>query len=589
MSETASGNVIPERIENGDFLFQLSSLSRNALPEGYPAEPGFEEALFLWAGKHLPADRLDLFRSLFSVEELKKAFEDGKTSCSFDYDDPKDDKLSRRLVLHMLSDADSGDLLCVSTVKSFPRDVSGEDIAADSSPFRAVIRSYRLFFAVDPDSPQILRSSVYRDLDGLAGTASLPCSFRSFLKAVSARYVRPAWEEEFLSTVSLDQLRAAMDRKQAILTHTFSSDQGPLRVDVYLPDAGDSDRRCYFGLGGAGESAGNSLAVSPQDSAAMHAAYEDLHLAMQMEREETRKKHRRRSVLLALFMIVAGLLGGSLLMQKVPDYAAVLSRVFPTSTPEPVAVTPPPPEEAAEVVVPDTVVEYVPFTREKAFTADLMANGLPRDGVHNADDETLTVTLSVPELLTPEWFALQYAKSDYTLDGTENGVHLVLSFTGGKNLSSLLPQDSFPLRLVDANGNTVTGYQLTDQPIDGKYGVKVTADTLTDLYKRCEGIETARYLVLSCWQDGVPHEYRFSLRYDDPNVDYERLKSGDKGDEVLAMKQKLVSLGYLGPNAVKNNVFNKDVVNAVKAAQEAFGLEKTGEADTAFLKELYSH
>lgn len=586
MSENSPEKVIPEGILNGDFLYQLSSVTRNALPEGFRGEMSFEEALFAWAEKQISGEMLDLFRSVFAVETLKKSFEDGKTSCSFDYDDPADEKTAHRLVMHLLTDEDNGELLCVSSLKSFPRDAA-ESAEKDSAPFRAVIRSYRLFFSASPEIPQVSKSAVYLDRDGLAVTLKMPCPYRAFLKAVAARYVRTAWEEEFLSTFRMECIQDAIERGQAILTHTFSSDEGPLRMDVYLPDGSSEDKRCYFGVGSADDADGKGLAVSRQDGAAMHAAFEDLQLSMQMERDETRKKHRRRSILLVLITVIIGLAGGSILMQRIPEYSSVFDRFFPMPKEEVPVETPPPPEEV-EIVIPDTVTEYVPFTTSGEVKADLMENGLPSTSAGFDKDETVTATFSVAELLTPDWFAATYGKDGYALDGTEAGIHLKFSFTETEKHSSLVPQEAFPMRIADADGNTVAGYQLMNEPIGGKYNFKTEAGTEADLYKRCESLENARYLVISCWQSGVPHEYWFSLRYDDPNVEHATLQKGSKGDDVLIMKKKLAELGYMTEKAAAINSYTDETVKAVKAAQEAFGLEATGIADSEFLKILYS-
>ena len=587
MSETSPEKAIPEGILNGAFLFQLSSLTRNALPEGYGGQMSFEEALFAWAETQISGEMLDLFRSVFSVETLKKSFEDGKASITFDYDDPADEKTAHRLVTHLLTDEDNGEVLCVSALKSFPRETAGSE-GADSAPFRAVIRSYRLFFAVNPEMPQVMKSAVYLDRDGVAVTLTMPCPYRTFLKAVADRYVRAAWADEFLGTFRMESIREAMERGQAILTHTFSSDEGPLRMDVYLPDGGSEDKRCYFGLGGADEADGKGLAVSRQDGEAMHAAFEDLQLSMQMERDETRKKHRRRSFLLVLLTVIVGLAGGSVLMQRIPEYSAVFDRFFPVATEAVPTETPPPPEEV-EIVVPDTVKEYIPFMQSREVKADLMENGLPSTSAGFDKDETVTASFAVAELMTPEWFEAQYGKAGYALDGTEAGVHLKFSFTESEKHSSLVPQEAFPMRIADAEGNTVAGYQLMDAPIGGKYNFKTEAGTEADLYKRCDSLENAKYLVVSCWRDGVPHEYWFSLRYDDPNVEHETLQKGSKGEEVAVMKKKLAELGFMSEKAAAANAsYTDEAVKAVKAAQEAFGLEVTGIADSEFLKALYS-
>lgn len=586
MSETVTERTIPENILKGDFLYQLSSLTHNTLPEGCSEDISFEEALFAWADGKIPEDQRELFRSLFSVEALKTAYGEGKTNRAFEYDDPGDETQFHRLSMHLVLDGDSGDLMCVSTIKDFEKEQTDTQ-AMDSLPFRAVIRTYQLFFSVNPEQPHIVKSSVYKDQDKISETISMPCSYRSFLKAVGDKYVRAAWEDEFLGTMAIERVQEAISRGQKTMSHTFSSDMGPLRMDVFLPGADDEDKNCYFGLGSAGDSGETGLTVTAQDGAAMHATLEDMQLSMQMEREETKKKHRRGSIVLALLTVIIGLTGGSVLMQKVPEYAAFLARIFPPAGTEEPTETPPPPEEV-EVVVPDTVVEYVGFTKALEFKADLMENGLPSTNASYDKDETVTVTMTVLEKLTADWFAKEYAKGDYTLDGTENGVRLTLSFTGADDISSVVPQESFPMRLTDAEGNTITGYQLMDKPIDGKYNVKVSADTETELYKRCEGVENALYLAVDCWRDGVPYEYRFALQYDDPNAEQDEIKMGDKGDAVLAMKQKLVALGYLSEKATKTSSFNGEVQKAVKAAQADFGMDQTGVADSAFLKTLYS-
>lgn len=581
---------LPDEILEGRFLFGLSDLSRNALPEGFPQDLGFEEALFAWAERKIPADQQELFHSLFSSDALKQAFEEGHTSRSFEFDDPEDISRSRRLALHLLTDEETGNLLCVSSLKSFPRTSSedGPEEDTGASPFRAVIRSYQLFFSVNPDQPVVRKSCVFRDVDSLAGTVSLPCSYQAFMKEISAHYVRSAWESDFLQSVSLENLKDMRNRGQFRFRLPFSSVNGPMQMEAFLPEEGNEDQQYYIGLGSISDGAGgNGLIVSAGDSEAMHATIEDLHMEMQMERDETRKKHRRSSFLLVLFTALVCILGGAVLEQKIPAFSSMMSRFFPVQTEEPVQEASPETAET-EVVIPETVVSYVPFTNTAEFQADLLENGLPRDNESNETYETVSFSVSVAELLTPDWFDAQYAKKKYNLDGTESGIHLEFSFTGGEKITSVIPQDSFPVRITDAGDHLLTGYQLMDQPMGGSYNVKVASGEKADIYKRFEPQETPCYLILTYYLDGVPHDLYFSLRYDDPNVDYEDLKQGDKGEVVRAMNQKLASLGYLSEKVADSTKFSRDTATAVEAAREAFGMEKTDTADSAFLKTLFS-
>ena len=588
MSETVPERPVPADLLDGLFLSRLSDLTRNTLPDGFPEDWTFEEALFAWAGKHLPEDRQDLFRSLFSAEQLRSSFADGKTGCSFDYDDPEDPALSRRLIMHFLTDEDTGDLLCVSSLKSFPRAAEAA-ASGDASPFRAVIRSYPLFFCVDLNAPRIFSASVFRDEDGVSASVSLPCSYADFIKSVSARYVRAAWEDEFLSLVALDHLKEQAAAGRTVSGHTFSSDAGTRRLDIFLPDPASEDQRCFLGVSSAVSQEDSGLTVTTQDVIAMNAAMEDLRLEMQMERKETKKKHRRRTTLLALFTVIAGIVGGAVLALHVPEVSDVVTRFFPLPVEEEPTPTPPPAVQT-EVKEQETVTVYVAPVESFEFEAEIQENGLPRVSAASENYETIPFTVSVSELLGPEWFAENYAKEGLYLDGTEACAHLTVSFPSAEDreIDSINPQETFPLKVVDSKGTPLNAYQLMDQPSGGAYAVPVEADTPADLYKRYDYSEDARYLVLTAYREDVRYEYCFALRYDDPNVDWPEQKQGVRSEVVRAMKQKLIALGYLKDGAARSDLFDMDTVNAVRNAQKAFELDPTGIADTAFLKKLFS-
>ena len=331
----------------------------------------------------------------------------------------------------------------------------------------------------------------------------------------------------------------------------------------------------------------SEYALSEATSAAVRGALEDLQIEMEMERKDTRKKHRRTVFLTALLMAVAGILGGAALDQKVEDFSRLVGQLWPAASesPQPTA-TPEPAPVAAEV--PDPVTEYIPFTQEATFTAEVMENGTARMNTASETYHTLTVTARVVEVLGPAEFEKLYARQGISLDGTEHAVHLSLSFAAEDGTESLIPQEAFSIRVTTLDGEELQGYQLMDAPLGGQYNVTLSAGTAAELYKRYEATGEAQYLRLTCYAEGVQHNLCFALRYEDPNAVSAGLKAGDRGPEVLAMKGRLAALGYLSERAAAYNQYNQDTVKAVRAAQTAFGLEATGTADADFLKALYS-
>ncbi len=71
-----------------------------------------------------------------------------------------------------------------------------------------------------------------------------------------------------------------------------------------------------------------------------------------------------------------------------------------------------------------------------------------------------------------------------------------------------------------------------------------------------------------------------------PEVNYTTLSKGDKSDEVLDMQNRLFMLGFLLDD--RDGAFGSKTQTAVKAFQQAAGLEVTGIADNETLKRLYA-
>ena len=67
---------------------------------------------------------------------------------------------------------------------------------------------------------------------------------------------------------------------------------------------------------------------------------------------------------------------------------------------------------------------------------------------------------------------------------------------------------------------------------------------------------------------------------------YETLQNGMTSENVQAMQQQLIDLGYL--NGKADGIFGKNTAKAVRAFQNACGMEATGVADDVFQQYLFS-
>ena len=100
-----------------------------------------------------------------------------------------------------------------------------------------------------------------------------------------------------------------------------------------------------------------------------------------------------------------------------------------------------------------------------------------------------------------------------------------------------------------------------------------------------------KYLVLDTYDNGYPIRYKFELGApvrptEVPAVVYTTLTKGTFSDDVVTLQNALIAQGYLEGTA--DGDFGSRTETAVKAAQEAFGLEATGVADNDFLTKLYA-
>lgn len=71
-----------------------------------------------------------------------------------------------------------------------------------------------------------------------------------------------------------------------------------------------------------------------------------------------------------------------------------------------------------------------------------------------------------------------------------------------------------------------------------------------------------------------------------PGLDYEPILRGMKGEEVAALQERLIELGYLDGKA--DGDYGGKTAGAVRAFQARAGLEATGDADDQTQKRLYA-
>ncbi len=216
-----------------------------------------------------------------------------------------------------------------------------------------------------------------------------------------------------------------------------------------------------------------------------------------------------------------------------------------------------------------------------AFTAEVLADGSPRTVADEAGYQSVEMALTLYNYLTPDYFAQNYGRF-YKLSGTEAGALIALENRGK---TGVVPQNAFWVTVQSADGAQQTGYQLMDAPLGGNYGVRIEPGERKLLCKRFDQQpgQEARYLVLTYCVDGQAHSRYFLL---EERKAYPQLQRGSRGEEVTALQQRLIDLGYLDDDA--DGIFGPNTEAAVRAARQAAGFEESGAADDAFQFALYA-
>ena len=253
-----------------------------------------------------------------------------------------------------------------------------------------------------------------------------------------------------------------------------------------------------------------------------------------------------------------------------------------------------PAEEPAVPQNPDgpQVIAIVPYGESFTYATQVKADGNAR--VEATDDpyETVSFTQTMKQFMRPTDFANKYS-TVYKLQGNEAGAGFELVLNDYTGETTIVPQNVVDITLRSESGDTVErGYQLMDAEMGGNYNVALNTNVPQMLYKRYEYSterEEMAYLVVTTYNDGVPQQILFQLESDEveeePEIVYGILQRGIKSDDVAAMQQRLIDLGYLTGTA--DGSFGQMTEDAIKAAQEAFGMEANGIADNAFQQKLF--
>ena len=239
------------------------------------------------------------------------------------------------------------------------------------------------------------------------------------------------------------------------------------------------------------------------------------------------------------------------------------------------------------------VIAIVPYGESFTYTTQIRADGSARLEATDEPFETISFTQTMKDYMRPSDFAAKYS-TQYKLQGNEAGAgfELVLNdYVGG---SVIVPQNVIDVSLRSESGeSTERGYQLMDAEIAGNYGIALTTNTPKMLYKRYQysnAGEEMYYLVVTTYNDGNARMILFELESSEPEPEpeivYNTLQRGIISDEVANMQARLIELGYLKGTA--DGQFGPMTEQAIRAAQEAFGLEPNGVADNAFQQKLFA-
>ena len=230
-----------------------------------------------------------------------------------------------------------------------------------------------------------------------------------------------------------------------------------------------------------------------------------------------------------------------------------------------------------------------PYLLDEVFTfeTEVLPNGSPRTNVADATYDTAQISISLNNYLTPEYFASRYSDK-YKLTGTEAGAEITFSVDSFTGATAIMPQNAIDIAFENEAGAQNDGYQIMDAEISGLYDITVEAGQTVQVYKRFayDAAENTQYMVVSYYQGGQEHTVYFKLDTAEPEIVYDRITSGSRGDNVKALQERLIELGYLDDGA--DGIFGSKTGNAIRDAQAQAGMTENGVADNEFQQYIFS-
>lgn len=230
-----------------------------------------------------------------------------------------------------------------------------------------------------------------------------------------------------------------------------------------------------------------------------------------------------------------------------------------------------------------------PYLLDEVFTfnTEVLANGSPRTNAADATYDTVGISISLNNFLTPDYFASKYSDK-YKLTGTEAGAEITFTVESSTGASSIMPQNAIDIAFENEAGDENEGYQIMDAEISGLYDITVQVGQTVQVYKRFayEAAENMQYMVVRYYQGGQEYKAYFRLEVAEPEIVYDEISSGSRGDNVQALQERLIELGYLDDDA--DGIFGNNTANAIRAAQSQAGMTQTGVADNEFQQYIFS-
>ena len=208
-----------------------------------------------------------------------------------------------------------------------------------------------------------------------------------------------------------------------------------------------------------------------------------------------------------------------------------------------------------------------PYLLDEVFTfnTEVLANGSPRTNAADATYDTVGISISLNNFLTPDYFASKYSDK-YKLTGTEAGAEITFTVESSTGASSIMPQNAIDIAFENEAGDENEGYQIMDAEISGLYDITVQVGQTVQVYKRFayEAAENMQYMVVRYYQGGQEYKAYFRLEVAEPEIVYDEISSGSRGDNVQALQERLIELGYLDDDA--DGIFGPNTEAAVRAA-----------------------